>query len=105
VEKLDFIDSKFRFAILAAKRAKQLVSGAKKKVLTTMENPLTIAMSEISQGKIKYKIFEDVELPMEKEETVSIFMAHEDEDDEDSHPEDFLYSHDDDTEDDGEETL
>ena len=108
MEKLDFIDSKFRFAILAAKRAKQLVSGAKKKVAAGLENPLTIAMEEISQGKIKFRVLEDNDMsPMEKEENTSIFMGHADEEDEDNHNhlEELLYTNDDDAEDNDEEDF
>jgi DNA-directed RNA polymerase subunit omega len=44
--------SKFRLAILAARRAKQLINGARKRVDMKAENPLTIALEEIRQGKI-----------------------------------------------------
>jgi len=54
-----FIDSKFRLAILAAKRAKQLVSGARKKIDVTAENPLTVALQEIQLGKISFQIFDE----------------------------------------------
>lgn len=56
-----FIDSKFRLAILAAKRAKQLVNGAKKKIDMNAENPLTIALEEVYRGKISFQIFEEEE--------------------------------------------
>ena len=56
-----FIDSKFRLAILAAKRAKQLVSGARKKIEINAENPLTVALEEIQRGKISFHIFEENE--------------------------------------------
>lgn len=44
--------SKFRLAILAARRAKQLINGQKKRVDIKAENPLTVAIEEIRQGKI-----------------------------------------------------
>ncbi len=44
--------SKFRLAILTARRAKQLINGARKRVDMKAENPLTIAIEEIRQGKI-----------------------------------------------------
>lgn len=56
------IDSKFRLAILAAKRAKQLVKGAKKKIDMEAENPLTIAIEEINEGKINFHILEEDEM-------------------------------------------
>jgi len=53
---LDSIDSKFRLCILVAKRAKQLVHGSRKRVDIDAENPLTIAIEEIKQGKIEFQI-------------------------------------------------
>jgi len=71
VDSLEGIDSRFRHAILAAKRAKQLVGGARKKVDISSENPLTIALEEIRQGKINFHILEEEEareLPKEEAE-------------------------------------
>jgi DNA-directed RNA polymerase omega subunit len=62
------IDSKFRLAILAAKRAKQLVNGAKKKVDMRAENPLTIAIEEINSGKINFHILEEDEIFVRKQD-------------------------------------
>jgi DNA-directed RNA polymerase subunit omega len=56
VYNLNGIDSKFRLAILVARRAKQLIGGAKKKVDIKAENVLTIAMEEFKQGKIDFDI-------------------------------------------------
>lgn len=50
------IDSKFRLVILASKRAKQLLRGSRKKVDMNAENPLSIALEEIKDGKIDYEI-------------------------------------------------
>ncbi|MCP5052553.1 MAG: DNA-directed RNA polymerase subunit omega [bacterium] len=58
LEKLDFIDSKFRLAILVAKRAKQIVKGSKKRIHHESENPLSIAIEEVYSGKINYKIID-----------------------------------------------
>jgi len=52
----NFIDSKFRQVILAAKRARQLLGGSKKKIELNAENPLTIAMEEIKQGKVDFEV-------------------------------------------------
>ena len=90
MEKLDFIDSKFRLAILAAKRAKQLVSGSRKKIDSSSDSPLTVAMEEIRRGKIKYKIFEYDEHFLEREEAVSLLMGEED-DSEVQDRDDFLF--------------
>ena len=53
---LNGIDSKFRLAILVARRAKQLIGGAKRKVEIKAENVLTIAIEEFRQGKIDFDI-------------------------------------------------
>jgi DNA-directed RNA polymerase subunit K/omega len=56
VYNLNGIDSKFRLSILVARRAKQLIGGAKRKVDIKAENVLTIAMEEFRQGKIDFDI-------------------------------------------------
>jgi DNA-directed RNA polymerase omega subunit len=56
VYNLNGIDSKFRLAILVARRAKQLIGGAQKKVDIKAENVLSIAMEEFKQGKIDFDI-------------------------------------------------
>jgi len=57
------IDSKFRFVILASKRAKQLLKGAKAKIKTKSKNPIRLAQAEVRSGVIEYEI-----LPTQKEE-------------------------------------
>lgn len=57
------IDSKFRFVILASKRAKQLLKGAKPKIKTKTKNPIRIAQVEVRSGFVEYEI-----LPTKKEE-------------------------------------
>lgn len=59
MEFLDTIDSKFRLVILAAKRAKQILNGSKKKVNIKADNPLTVAIKEIEEGKINFHILEE----------------------------------------------
>lgn len=106
MEKLDFIDSKFRLAILAAKRGKQLVAGAKKKVDTHADNPLTIAVEEIFQGKIKFRILEENEKNLDKEDTSSLLLGNESEADEyDANVEKMLHKDDEDSEDYQSETF
>ncbi len=66
------MDSKFRLAILAAKRAKQIIKGSKKQVDIEAGNPLTIALEEIKQGIITPKnlyTFEQDRLFMDAEDT------------------------------------
>ncbi len=50
------IDSKYRFIILAAKRAKQLLKGAKPKIETKSKNPIRIAQAEVRNGLVDYEI-------------------------------------------------
>ena len=50
------IDSKFRLVLLAAKRAKQLLRGSRKRIPMEAENPLTIALEEIKLGLVDFEI-------------------------------------------------
>jgi DNA-directed RNA polymerase omega subunit len=50
------IDSKFRFVILASKRAKELLLGAKPKIKSKSKNPIRIAQNEIAKGLIDFEI-------------------------------------------------
>ncbi len=52
------LDSKFRFVILAAKRAKQLLQGAKPKIKSKSKNPIRIAQREVREGIIDYELVE-----------------------------------------------
>ena len=79
MEQLDFIDSKFRLALLAARRAKQLVAGSKKKIDITAENPLTIAIQEIYNGKINFQILDEEQMEKIKEFEQAQFFETEDE--------------------------
>jgi DNA-directed RNA polymerase omega subunit len=56
---LNGIDSKFRLAILVARRAKQLLGGAHRKVEVKSDNALTIAMEEFRQGKIDFDVLNE----------------------------------------------
>ena len=49
-------DSKFRFVIVAAKRAKQLLKGSKPKLTSKSKNLIRIAQQEVKQGLIEYEI-------------------------------------------------
>lgn len=85
MESSEFIDSKFRLVILAAKRARQLLRGGRKKVDMVAENPLTIAMEEIKRGLIKYEITDGTP----RKPDLSIFGDSEAADGEDDHDVDF----------------
>ncbi len=51
-------DSKFRFILVAAERAKQLLNGAPPKVRVKAKKPSVIAIQEVAQGTIAYEILE-----------------------------------------------
>lgn len=70
------IDSKFRFVILASKRAKQLLAGARPKIKSKSKNLIRLAQEEVEKGLIKYEIVQPdkEELAHEEEE---IFIGEE----------------------------
>lgn len=47
-------DSRYTMVMLTAKRARQIVDGAKPLVETTSNKAVTIAIEEIVEGKVKY---------------------------------------------------
>lgn len=55
-EPVDNIDSKFRFILIAAKRARQLQGGAKPLIHTTSRKPTRIAMDEVREGLVKFEL-------------------------------------------------
>lgn len=61
----DKIMSKYQFVILAAKRARQLLKGAKPKIKTKSRNPIRIAQQEVKMGLVN---FETVDLPRPSKE-------------------------------------
>lgn len=56
MDKFGKIDSKFRFIILASKRAKQLLKGAKPKIKGKSKSLIRIAQAEVRAGLIEYEI-------------------------------------------------
>ncbi len=60
------IDSKFRFVIVAAKRAKQLIRGSKPRIKSKSKNPIRIAQEEVIQGLVNYDIIEPKKEPIHK---------------------------------------
>ena len=62
------IDSKFRFVIIAALRAKQLLGGAKPRLKSKSKNLIRIAQEEVKQGLVDYEIFKTT---MEEIEEIS----------------------------------
>jgi DNA-directed RNA polymerase subunit K/omega len=57
------IDSKYRYVILASKRAKQLLKGAKPKIKAKARSLIRIAQQEVQSGLIEYDL-----IPPGKEE-------------------------------------
>lgn len=55
------IDSKFRYVLLVAKRAEQLIQGSQAKVKTRHAKPTRVAMEEIAQDQIKWQLTAPVE--------------------------------------------
>ena len=57
----DNFDSKFRFILVAAERAKQLQNGAPRKIDIDSPKPAHVAIHEVQRGLISFKILEDDE--------------------------------------------
>ncbi|MDD8019890.1 MAG: DNA-directed RNA polymerase subunit omega [Acidobacteriota bacterium] len=49
-------DSKFRFIIVAAQRAKQLLKGEHPKIKSKYKNPIRLAEEEVRTGAVQYEI-------------------------------------------------
>jgi DNA-directed RNA polymerase subunit omega len=60
------IDSKFRYIIIAAERAKQLQNNAKPKVKIKGTKPALIAMREVEQDLIAYELVPVEQPPQQK---------------------------------------
>ncbi len=52
------VDSKYRFVIIASKRAKELLKGAKPRLRTKSRNLVRVAQSEVRRGLVEYEILE-----------------------------------------------
>jgi DNA-directed RNA polymerase subunit omega len=53
---IDGFDSNYRYILVAARRARQLQSGAPPVVQTNSRKPCRIAQDEIRAGKVKWEI-------------------------------------------------
>lgn len=53
------VNSRYSLVIATAKRAKQLINGAKPLIETESRKPLSVAIEEIYQGKVKIIADED----------------------------------------------
>jgi DNA-directed RNA polymerase omega subunit len=56
VETYGKLDSKFRFVIVASKRAKQILNGSKAKIKSKTRNPIRIAQIEVKNGLVEFDI-------------------------------------------------
>jgi len=52
-------DSNYRYVLVAARRARQLLSGARPQIETATRKPCKVAMEEIHAGKVKWKVPEE----------------------------------------------
>ncbi len=50
------IDSKFRYVLLVAKRAEQLIQGSQAKIKSRFAKPTRIAMEEIDRNVVKWQM-------------------------------------------------
>lgn len=50
------IDSRFRYVLLVAKRAEQLIQGAQAKLKTKHAKPTRVAMEEVDRDQIKWQL-------------------------------------------------
>lgn len=55
------IDSKFRYVLLVAKRAEQLIQGSQAKIKSRFAKPTRIAMEEIDRNVVKWQMTAPVE--------------------------------------------
>lgn len=68
------VDSKFRFVIVASKRAKQILRGSKVKIRSKSKNPILIAQMEVKAGLVDYEILKSIheELAEVEEQVLSV---------------------------------
>lgn len=62
---IDGFDSNYRYILVAARRARQLQSGAPPVIETISRKPCRIAQDEIKAGKVKWVIPEAAPAPVE----------------------------------------
>lgn len=56
VELKDMVGDKYSLVVITSKRARQLIEGEKSLVEIDSNKPLTIAINEVYQDKIKFKV-------------------------------------------------
>ena len=57
------IDSKFRYVLLVAKRAEQLIQGSQAKIKSKHAKPTRVAMEEVEKDLVKWQLNAPVEEP------------------------------------------
>lgn len=62
------MDSKFRFILVAAKRARQLQAGAKPLVQTPYKKPTKVAVAELEAGLVPFEVAPEAAVPPASEE-------------------------------------
>lgn len=62
------VDSKFRYVLLVAKRAEQLIQGSSAKIRSKFTKPTRVAMEEINRMQIKWHLSKPVEEDTQTEE-------------------------------------
>lgn len=55
VSLLENIDNRYSLVVITAKRARQLIDGAKPMIDIDSSKPVTIAINEINEGKIQFE--------------------------------------------------
>ena len=66
------IDSKFRFILVAAKRAHQLIGGARARVQSESKKNIVIAQSEVRAGLVRFMIVDGKGHDLDRAATVRI---------------------------------
>ena len=56
---LDNVSNRYMLVVLAAKRARQLNRGAAAQLETKHKKPTSVALEEIAEGKVGYRVKED----------------------------------------------
>lgn len=54
VDLLKKVDDRYSLVIVTSKRARQIIAGKKPLVHVDSQKPLTIAINEVNEGKVKY---------------------------------------------------
>lgn len=49
------VDSRYTLVIVAARRARQIMEGSKRRVDGKSDKPVTVALEEIAAGKVRYE--------------------------------------------------